>query len=167
VLLFVLALWLAFLAPDRTAQAGEFRSRVIGVRDGDTITVLHEGRPEVIRLGGIDAPEKRQPFGQRAKQFAADLAFGRTVTVHPRDRDRYGRTVAEVILPDGRSLNRELVRVGYAWWFRRYSTDPRLAALEAEARAARLGLWADPRPVPPWQWRRQPKAAAGPGAGAS
>ena len=75
--------------------------------------------------------------------------------MEPTDRDQYGRLVADVILPDGRNLNRELVRAGLAWWYRRYAPhDAELEALEAEARAARRGLWADPHPVPPWEWRR-------------
>src|SRR5206468_6700975 len=115
------ALLLAGLLPRPTGAAPEFHGRVVGVADGDTITVLHDGRPEKLRLYGIDAPEKRQAFGQRAKEFTAGLAFGTTVTVRVRDHDRYRRTVAEVVLPDGRSLNQELVRAGYAWWYRRYS----------------------------------------------
>lgn len=136
------------------AGAEEFRGRVVGVTDGDTITVLHDGRPKAIRLHGIDAPEKGQAFGTPAKQFTAGLAFGKTVVVHVRDLDRYGRTVGDVRLPDGRNLSQELVHAGYAWWFRRYSGDHRLATLEARARSEHLGLWADPNPVPPWEWRR-------------
>lgn len=75
------------------------------------------------------------------------------VIVRVKARDRYGRLVADVILPDGRVLNHELVRAGFAWWFRRYSTDTTLRDLEAEARADKRGLWADPKPVPPWEWR--------------
>jgi hypothetical protein len=104
-------------------------------------------------LNGIDAPEKDQAFGERAKQFTAQLSFGQVVEVIVRDQDRYGRTVADVRLSDGRSLNHELVRSGYAWWFRRYSRDPSLAALESEARAAGRGLWADAHPITPWDWR--------------
>jgi endonuclease YncB( thermonuclease family) len=137
-----------------SASGREFRGQVVGVADGDTLTVLHDQHPEVIRLHGIDAPEQGQPFGARAKQATSALVFGQTVTVQVRDRDRYGRTVADVILPDGRQLSRELVRTGHAWWFRRYSADRRLADAEAEARSARVGLWRDRDPVPPWQWRR-------------
>jgi micrococcal nuclease len=149
-----LAFVLVVVALHAPATAGEFHGRVVGVADGDTITVLHNGRAEVVRLHGIDAPEKGQPFGERAKQFTASLAFGQTVVVQVRDRDRYRRTVADVVLPDGRSLNQALVRAGYAWWFRRYSADHRLAAAEIEARTAHVGLWRDPDPVPPWEWRR-------------
>lgn len=155
-----LALLLAALAHASPAEPAAFRGKVVGVSDGDTITVLHDGHPERIRLHGIDAPEKGQAFSARARQFAASLALGREVVVRVTDRDRYGRTVAEVILPDGRSLNRELVRAGYAWWFRRYSADGSLGTLESEARRRRAGLWADPQPQPPWEWRDARRAAA-------
>ncbi len=126
---------------------------MVGVSDGDTITVLHNGKGERIRLHGIDCPEKRQAFGNRAKQFTYNLVFAKTVSVQFVDRDRYGRTVGVVLLPDGRSLNRELVKAGFAWWYRRYAPeDDTLKQLEQEARQAKRGLWADPHPVPPWQW---------------
>ena len=108
-----------------------------------------------VRLLGIDCPEKKQPFGRRAKERTAALAYGKVVKVRPSGVDRYGRIMADVILPDGRNLNRELVREGMAWWFRRYSTDRVLQALEAEARSQRRGLWADKDPVPPWSYRRR------------
>ena len=96
------------------AAVQEFTGKVVRVSDGDTITVMHNGKGERIRLHGIDCPEKRQAFGKRAKQFTSKLVFGKTVTVQVMDRDRYGRTVGEVLLPAGRSLNRELVRAGFA-----------------------------------------------------
>ena len=125
----------------------------MGVSDGDTITVLHNGKGERIRLHGIDCPEKRQAFGRKAKQFTSTLVFGKTVTVEAVGRDRYGRTVGMVLLPDGRSLNHELVRAGLAWMYRRYTNDQSLSDLEEEARVARRGLWADHHAVPPWEWR--------------
>ena len=144
---------LALAATPLLAQ--DFTGRVVGISDGDTIRVLHEGRAERVRLWGIDAPESGQPWGTRARQFTGDLAFGKTVTVRVRDIDRYKRTVAEIILPDGRNLNQELVRAGMAWWYRQFAKrDTVLPELEQEARAARRGLWADPAPVPPWEWRK-------------
>ncbi len=126
----------------------------MGVSDGDTITVLTKGKGERIRLHGIDCPEKRQAFGKRAKQFTSRLVYGKTVTVRDLGQDRYGRTVGEVLLPDGRVLNHELVRAGFAWWYRRYAPeDETLKQLEAEAGDAKRGLWADAEPVPPWEWR--------------
>jgi endonuclease YncB( thermonuclease family) len=94
------------------ALSDEFQGKVVGVADGDTITVIRDREPVRVRLHGIDAPEARQPFGSRAKQFCSSLAFGKVVTVRVTDRDRFGRVVADVILPDGRSLTHELVRGG-------------------------------------------------------
>jgi micrococcal nuclease len=129
-------------------------ARVIGVSDGDTLTVLRGRTRTRIRLHGIDAPETGQAYGSRAKQVASDLAFGKDVIVRPIDKDRYGRTVADVILPDGRSMNREMVGHGAAWWYRQYApAESRLARLESEAKATRRGLWVQPDPVPPWVWR--------------
>ncbi|WP_337175106.1 thermonuclease family protein [Paludisphaera sp.] len=106
-------------------------------------------------LHGVDVPEAEQDFGSRAKQAASEMAFGQQVTVREVDRDRYGRTVAEVILPNGRSLNRELVGNGYAWWYRNYApADREFASLEGEAKAAKRGLWAQPGAVPPSDWRK-------------
>ncbi len=90
--------------------------------------------------------------------MTSNLVFGKTVTVQVLDRDRYGRTVGDVLLRDGRSLNREQVRAGFAWWYRRYAPDDEiLKQLEQEARDAQRGLWADPHAVPPWEWRRMRK----------
>ena len=113
----------------------------MGVSDGNTVTVLHNGKGERIRLHGIDYPVKRQAFGKRAKQFTSNLVFAKTVTVQVLDRDRYGRTVGVVLLPDGRSLNHELVRAGLAWMYRRYTNDQSLTDLEQEARVARRRLF--------------------------
>jgi len=107
-----------------------------------------------VRVAGVDCPEKGQPFGAKAKQFAADLVFGRSAQIKVYGRDRYGRTLGDAILADGRALSRELVKAGYAWWYRAFSKDKKLEALEAEARLAKRGLWADPHPVAPWDWRR-------------
>ena len=130
--------------------------RVVGVTDGDTITVLAAGNVQHrIRLHGIDCPEKPQPFGTKAKQFTSEACFGKTVRVELVDTDRYGRTVGDVILPDGRNLNHEIVRAGLAWHYVKYAPgDRKLAQAESEAREARRGLWAEAEPVPPWQWRR-------------
>jgi endonuclease YncB( thermonuclease family) len=118
---FVALIAFAWASP---ASAEDFTGKVVGISDGDTLTVLR-GRTSVkIRLHGIDAPEAGQDFGTRAKQAASDLAFGKVVTVRPVTTDRYGRTVALVVLPDGRTLNHELVRSGFAWWFQKYALAP-------------------------------------------
>lgn len=151
-----LTLWVFLLCWPALLPAAQFDGEVVSVSDGDTIRVVHHGKAVTVRLHGVDAPEKRQAFGPNAQQFTTSLAFRHTVTVLVHDTDRYGRVVGEVLLPDGRSLNQELVRAGLAWWYRQYAPNATtLQHLEAEARASRRGLWHDPQAVPPWDWRRQ------------
>ncbi len=128
--------------------------KVVGVSDGDTITVLRGARPEKIRLFGIDCPESDQDFGTKAKKFTSNMAFGKTVEVIPTGELTYGRTVAWVNV-DGQSLNKELIRNGLAWWYRRHAEgESELELLEAEAREQRIGLWSHPHPIPPWKFRK-------------
>jgi micrococcal nuclease len=136
-----------------SAQAETYTVRVVGITNGDTFRAVHEGREVIVRLRWIDAPEKDQPFGDRAKQALGELVAGQVVTVRDWGPDRNGRRLSEVMLPDGRNVNREMVRLGWAWWFRKYSKDVTLGSLEADARGAGRGLWADPHPIPPWEWR--------------
>lgn len=134
----------------------DFSGIVVSVLDGDTIEVLHGGTAERIRLQGIDCPEKGQAFGQRAKQATSDLAFGKRVNIVTHGLDKYGRTIGNVIMSGGRKLNYELVRQGWCWWYRKYEPDnTELAQLEADARKAKTGLWVDPHPIPPWEWRHR------------
>jgi len=136
-------------------HAEDYTDKVVGITDGDTIRVMHDGAAERIRLWGIDCPESKQPFGTRAKQFTSGLAFGQVVTVKVKDVDRYKRTVAEIILPDGRNLNHEIVRAGLAWWYQQFARrDTALDLLEQDARAATRGLWSDQKPIQPWAWRK-------------
>ena len=141
--------------------AADFTGKVVGVLDGDTTEVVHNGRPERIRLNGIDCPEKGQAYGRRAKEATSDLAFGKDVTLKRYGLDKYGRTIGDVILPNGQVLNQELVRAGLCWWYRKYAPDnATLQTLEAEARAAKVGLWRDPDPIPPWVFRRLKRGVA-------
>jgi endonuclease YncB( thermonuclease family) len=126
---------------------------VVGVSDGDTITVMHEGKGEKIRLYGVDCPEKKQAFGKKAKQFTSDMVFKKTVDVTPVNNDRYGRTIAW-ITHSGKVLNEELLKAGLAWHYKRYSKEQKLAKLEDCARQKRVGLWSDPRAVTPWEFRK-------------
>jgi micrococcal nuclease len=142
-------------------HAEQFTGKVVGISDGDTLSVLREGKAVKVRLYGVDAPEKAQAFGTKARQFTADLAFQHEVTMVSHATDRYGRIVGEALLPDGRSLNQELVKAGMAWWYRQYApNDTTFAQLEAEARAAKYGLWADTDPTPPWEWRKGHRASS-------
>jgi endonuclease YncB( thermonuclease family) len=132
---------------------------VVAIADGDTLTVLDADRLQhKIRLAGIDAPERKQPFGQRSRQMLADLVFRKHVEVMTEKKDRYGRTIGKVIY-QGRDVNLILVSEGMAWHYKRYAreqdpSDRKLYALaEEEARAQRKGLWSDPQPIPPWSWR--------------
>ncbi|WP_255569553.1 thermonuclease family protein [Neoroseomonas alba] len=136
-------------------MAREIQGRVVGISDGDTVTVLTEQRRQVrVRLAEIDAPERRQPFGDRARQMLSGLAFERRVRVVVTGTDRNGRAIGRMFVGTV-DANAEMVRRGGAWVFRRYSNDPALLRLEAKAREARRGLWALPpgQRVPPWEWR--------------
>ena len=135
------------------SQTTSWTGKVVGVSDGDTITVMHQGKGEKIRLYGIDCPEKRQAFGKRAKQFTSNMVFGKDVEVRPVTTDRYGRTIAWIYV-DGACLNEALLKAGLAWHYKRYSSERHLAELENEARRTKAGLWSDPYSVPPWNFRR-------------
>ncbi|MEY4526599.1 MAG: Micrococcal nuclease [Nitrospirota bacterium] len=153
-LLFFLALTLT--STTSISVAATYTGQVVSVLDGDTIEVLHSNKPERIRLNGIDCPEKGQAYGQKAKQAASALIFGKEVTLHTHGKDKYRRTIADVILPDGTKVNQELVKHGWCWWYQKYAPkDVVLEGLEIEAREKRKGLWAEPYPVPPWEWRKQ------------
>jgi len=128
--------------------------RVISVHDGDTVTLLRDRASHKIRLDGIDCPELGQAFGKNARQFSADLAFDKQVTVYYHEKDRYQRYLGTVITPGGQNLNRELLKAGLAWHYKDYNSDPILAGLEIQARREIRGLWSDPRPIPPWEYRR-------------
>jgi endonuclease YncB( thermonuclease family) len=150
----LLSLLLGAAARPPEAPVASFSGRVVGVKDGDTLEVLREGKAVDVRLWGIDSPERGQAYGDAAKKFASEKCFGRTVKVGERGKDRYGRVLGDVFLPDGASLNREMVRSGLAWWFVRYAPDDlELQALEVEARCARRGLWQERNPLPPWRHR--------------
>ena len=169
----VLAAALAFPA----AIAAEFGAgdriagRVVGVQDGDTLTLLTVERREVrVRAADIDAPESDQPFGDRSKRMLSDLAFGRDAELTVVDVDAYGRPVCRIRVGQ-ENVNAAMVRQGGAWVFTRYNRDPSLVAVEAEARTARRGLWSLPENerLPPWEWRaakreeRERRRAAGAG----
>lgn len=140
--------------------AAELTGKVVRIADGDTLTVLVDDRQHKVRLVEIDAPERGQPFGQRARQALAELTHDKTVTVRFEERDRYGRILGEVMV-DGISANRTLVASGYAWAYRHYLKDKEYLALEQQARVQERGLWAHSDPVPPWQWRRGMRTPSG------
>lgn len=144
-------LLLGLLVPD--LALADFTGPVVKVQDGDTLTVLVHQRQVKIRLESIDAPESKQPFGKRSQQSLAQLCAAKTATVHETGKDRYGRTLGWVTC-DNLDASSEQVRRGMAWVFVRYAAhNSPLYGFEATARNEHLGLWADPHPTPPWDWR--------------
>lgn len=134
--------------------------RVVGVIDGDSLKIVIDGRQTEVRLAGIDAPEKGQPYGARAKQVLADLVYGRDVMVQAAGVDRYRRTLATIYL-DGRSVNAAMVEAGAAWVYTAYTDDARLLQLQEQAQQQQSGLWQLPSgaQIPPWEWRRGRRSA--------
>lgn len=150
--------YIAIIIFHSTAMATpDYKAKVIGITDGDTIKVLRTGNEHAkVRLAGIDCPERKQPWGIKAKQAASDLVAGKTVTIEKLTTDRYGRTIGRVFV-DGVNVNRALVEGGHCWAYTRYVKDKVLFTLQDEAQAAQRGLWAltEGERVPPWEWRRK------------
>jgi endonuclease YncB( thermonuclease family) len=161
-----LALVVAFLCvTDGRARAQTLSGRVVGIDDGDTLTVLDANKvTHVIRLSGIDAPEKSQAFGQRSKQSLSQLAFGKNVDLDCGKEESYGRLVCKVIL-DGRDICLEQVKTGMAWHYKQFQDEQspaeRKSYADAEdaAHGAHLGLWSDAHPNPPWDFRHGTSSA--------
>lgn len=137
------------------AVAEELSGTVVGIADGDTITLLDSSNHQYkIRLTEIDTPEKGQPWGNRAKDALAQKVFSQEVTVVSSGNDRYGRVLGRIYLGD-RDINREMVAEGHAWVYRQYMTDESLLEDENQARESQSGLWGiEQQAVPPWEWRR-------------
>lgn len=146
------------------SAADTLYGRVVGVSDGDTVTVLDATNTQwKIRLLGIDAPEKKQAFGNKSKEHLSGLVFNKQVQVEYSKKDKYGRTVGKITF-NGVDANLEQVEAGMAWHFKKYQSEQseanRAAYTQAEdqAKAAKRGLWLDHEPTPPWDWRKQQKA---------
>jgi micrococcal nuclease len=153
--LFLLILTVSFLSFQIISTT---KGKIVGVSDGDTVKLLTADFTEIkVRLEGIDCPEKNQAFGQKAKQFTSDLCFGKQVSFQKTGQDRYGRSLGYIILPDGRNLNKEILRAGFAWHYKKYNQSKELADLEKEAKAAKRGLWSDLNPMAPWDFRKMGK----------
>jgi endonuclease YncB( thermonuclease family) len=129
--------------------------KVVGITDGDTFKLLEKDSIlHKVRVANIACPERGQPFSNRAKQFTSDAIFSKDIKIEVLNTDRYGRLIAFAIYDDGLNLSEELVRSGYAWNYDKYSDDEVLINLEKEARNKKLGLWSEPHPIPPWEWRK-------------
>lgn len=160
-LLLCLTTALALLSP---SLAETLLGHCVGVTDGDTCTLLltddaGSKRTEKIRFHGIDAPESHQAYGQAAKKFVSDLIYDKDIRVEVQTRDKYGRLVGKIFVGDT-NVNLEVVKAGYAWWYRQYGAgETALAEAEEAARTARRGLWQDKNPVAPWDFRHKPVLA--------
>ena len=169
VLALLLALWLG------SAHAETLRGKVIKVADGDTISILTGTVALRVRLAGIDAPEKGQPFGDRSRRSPSQMTHGKEVTADCHKTDRYGRKVCKVMAQPaecpscGHTLDVGLAQIsaGLAWWYREYAREQseedrgRYESEEQEARARKRGLWVDREPVPPWGWREHKRSIPG------
>ena len=152
---------IALLLTPSFLSAETIEGKVVGVHDGDTITLLTGNEIQHrIRLSEIDAPETSQAFGTQAKKQLSKKIFGKMVGVEYQGKDRYGRIIGKIYLGKigKRWINKEMVVEGFAWHYKQYSTDMKLAQAESIARVNRRGLWADNNPTPPWEFRRKPKA---------
>jgi micrococcal nuclease len=146
-----------------SALSKDISGKVIRVSDGDTITVLDANKSKhKIRLYGIDSPEGGQAFGDKAKKATSSLVYGKNVEINVLDRDRYGREVG-IVFHNNTNINGELLKQGYAWVYTEYCkvrTCNEWLEFEKKARAAHFGLWADPNPIPPWEWRTEKRNAS-------
>ena len=160
----ILFAMLMALASPFAALSAERHGTVVGISDGDTLTLLDANKTQYrIRLDGIDAPERTQPYGQRARQSLATLAHRRVASANCPKVDRYGRAVCRVII-DGVDVGLEQIRRGYAWHYVKYAHEQRAtdrerySRAESDARSASIGLWSFSDPIPPWDYRRAPRS---------
>ena len=168
--MYQLILLLVIIAGTINTAWADVEGKVVAVTDGDTIKVLDAQKVEhKIRLTGIDAPEKKQPFGTASTKHLASMVAGKQVFVESRKQDRYGRDLGKVWVQPadcptcGKTLDANYAQVlaGMAWWYRYYAKEQpmedqgRYESAEEEAKARKLGLWADKDPIPPWDWRRK------------
>ena len=148
---------------DKPAK-GQVVFEVVGVNDGDTVTVLlktdEEKKQRKIRLATIDAPEYNQPFGKKSRRHLSDLVYRKEITINKMGQDRYGRIIAEIFV-DGKNINVEQIRNGYAWHYKRHQRqqtyEQRIVYSQAqnEAKEKRLGIWQLKKPIPPWAYRKR------------
>ncbi len=145
----ILMAWLA-------AAPGEvLKGEAVAVNAGDLLAVRVGGKARKVRLAEIDSPELKQTFFRQAKQYAEKLVLGKPVELRVKSVDRYGTWIADVVLPGGTLLNKKMVEAGWAWHYRvELPVNPRLAKLEYDAWSKKIGLWVEPQPTPPWEFRR-------------
>ena len=158
-----LALLMAFTALAESATTPALQGQIVRVSDGDTVTLQSETGTLKIRLAGIDAPESRMPHGQEAKAHLAAMVLGKEVQAIVHKKDRYGRTIATLML-NTKDVNLAMLQAGMAWHYKQYEREQTASAAaayaqsETKARTQGVGLWQLEMPIPPWEWRRVRKA---------
>ena len=156
---------LALFVSACSSIAATFEGKVVKVSDGDTITVLRNGEQVKVRLGGIDAPEKDQPYGRKSRDHLASMVAGKNVIVDYTKTDRYGRVIGKVLV-GGRDANLQQIKAGMAHWYEYYKADQPVSdrtaysAAERKSRSAGIGLWSDPNPIDPYDWRKGKRSSA-------
>lgn len=157
-ILLVSMLMLGCFSNPKKELSTEFKGRVIKIVDGDTYDILLDNKiTQRIRMAGIDAPERRMPFYQVAKDYLGKLCFNQIVTIRKTSIDRNGRWIAKTFLSDNREVGLLMIEAGYAWHFKRYSSELDLVKAEKWARNKRSGLWIDSIAIAPWDWRKKAK----------
>lgn len=133
-------------------------AKVIRIKDGDTVEVIDKQKNTVtLRLAEVDCPEKKQPFGTKAKQFTSDLVYLKTIKYIVTNKDLYGRYIAKIYF-ENKYLSAEIIKKGMGWQYKKYSTSKELAKFEQQARSKKIGLWIDPNPIYPSEWRKAKKS---------
>ncbi len=135
-----------------------FTVKVVGISDGDTFTAINRDNLQIkFRIFGIDAPEKKQAFGNKSKEYLSSLIFRKTVTVDVQSRDGWGRYITYVYTPDGKDVSLLMIQAGMAWHFKKYDSDEKYSNAEIAARKGGKGLWHDAGPIAPWDFRASKK----------
>ncbi|REC73421.1 nuclease [Chryseobacterium elymi] len=139
----------------------QITAKVVGISDGDTITVLLDGNVQKkLRLAEVDCPENRQPFGKNAKKFTSEQVFAKNIRFIETNKDRYGRSVAKIYYDNGKYLSAEIIKAGYGWWYYSYSKNTDLGKMQETAKNKKLGLWQDKKAISPWDFRKEQRENA-------
>ena len=138
----------------------QIKGKVIKITDGDTFVLLTDSKEQIkIRLHGIDAPEKKQDYGTDSKNYLSNLVFKKDIIIEYKNRDRYGRRIGIAFMEDV-NVNEKMLSEGMAWHFKKYDTNSQWSVLESKAKEEKKGLWSQPNPVAPWEWRVRKKRHA-------
>lgn len=137
-------------------SAQTFQVKVIKISDGDTFTGINNDNLQIkFRIYAIDAPEKKQAFGSKSKDYLSSLIFGKTITVNVLQQDNWGRYITKAITPDGKDVSYLMLINGYAWHYSKYDSAHKYQEAEQKARQQHIGLWSDNQPTPPWEFRKK------------